>query len=213
MQMTRGSSERIWTDDELLDGLRSNARDAQQELVQRIRQDKEAANTAAPGLVLMSSAYRPRVIPFLRRLCFGRDENALEAWNDTLFRVWDKIETFDETKSTFRTWVFNQARYAGMAITRREGRQGRPVPVEQDRAEDDVPEPRTQREQRALQTGWKRLSETEQEFLKLRFIEGYEPVEIARRFLGGRIPEEHVRVYVNRAVQRLRRFYDEELRR
>jgi RNA polymerase sigma factor (sigma-70 family) len=165
----------------------------------------------------------------------GDLELAKEAWNDALFRVWSRIEAYDEKRSRFRTWLWNQARYAALDLFRRpwEGREEpfageerskrdergrligdplhRALDAEAQRLVED-PEPLLPHEIAALRSAWSRLNEPEQRLLHYRYLVGLEPVEIARRGLAGReIPAEHLRVYVNRAAGRMRRFYEEEL--
>jgi DNA-directed RNA polymerase specialized sigma24 family protein len=64
---------------------------------------------------------------------------------------------------------------------------------------DELPEPLTADEQKAIRRAFDKLTDSEQRLLRHRFVSGLGNVEIARLDLSG-IPEEHVRVYVNRAA-------------
>jgi RNA polymerase sigma factor (sigma-70 family) len=185
-------------------------------LVDQIREDAAAGGEVALGLVLLSRAFRSLVLAYLGHgVLKGQHELALEAWNDTLYRVYTRIGSYDSRRSSFRTWVVNQARYAALSLLRREARE-RAVPQhplpEVAATEPDLPEPLTQREQQAFRRAWGRLTDTERKLLEWRFIHGLRHVEIARKQLSAGLPEEYVRIYVNRSARRLRDFFKEELR-
>jgi DNA-directed RNA polymerase specialized sigma24 family protein len=57
----------------------------------------------------------------------------------------------------------------------------------------------------------RKLTETERSLLRLRFVLGYSYREIAMEYLGEKMPEAHIRVYVNRSKRRLREFYEDAL--
>jgi len=111
-----------------------------------------------------------QIVGFLRsdRFCDGwfRKHPALidEAWNEALYRVYDRIESFDPSRWTLRQWFFRQARWTAMDIRRREVRQlVRQIPVaepsdEEDRTIEPFPEPLTWRELATLKRAFERLT-------------------------------------------------------
>ena len=164
------------------------------------------------GLVLVSRAYRSRLLSYLQRICGGDEQAALEAWNDTLLRVHSRVATYDPSRSRFMTWVFNQGRYAALDILRRD-RRFRQAGHSHDRSDEifEMPAPATASERRCLMKAMSELTETERHLLTLRFVEGFQPAEIARTFGPGGIPDTQIRVYIARAVKRLRDRYLERL--
>jgi RNA polymerase sigma factor (sigma-70 family) len=212
-------------------------------LVAQIKDDVAGGGEDSLGVLLLSKAFRGKVLGWLEHHWFPDDPGmAEEAWNDTLVRVWTRINSYDEGKSAFRTWVWNKARYAALdlrksasrtretpyagdeeAELRRRAESGESRPSdrlakelieEAERGFDGSgeSEPLSGDEARALRRALGRLTKEEQRLLYLRYVLGYRNVEIAREGLAGReLPEEHVRVYVNRAAKRLCRFYEEEL--
>jgi RNA polymerase sigma factor (sigma-70 family) len=216
--------------------------EATRRLVAQIKEDVAGGGKDSLGLRLLAKAFRGRVLGWLERRWFPDDpELAKEAWNDTLWRVWSRINSYDERRSRILTWVMNQARYAALDLiksasrkheipyagdedaemsTRGESGESRPSDllakrlIEEARRLDESgeSEPLTGDEVRALRRALRRLKKEEQRILYLHYVLGYRYVEIARENLVGRVlPEEHVRVYGNRAAKRLGRFYEEEL--
>jgi RNA polymerase sigma-70 factor (ECF subfamily) len=179
---------------------------ATQRLVEQLKEDQKSGGSL--GLRLVSLAFGARVEEFLASRFAGDRAAAEEAWNDTLLRIFLRIETFDASRSSFRTWVYNQARYAALdrrrALSRPSG-----LPFERF-ASDDV-SPLTTHERDALREAFKKLNETQRRLLWERFVFEREPAEIARQpeFVG--VPADHIRVYVNRAAARLREVYEEIL--
>ncbi len=165
-----------------------------------------------PGLCLLAAVLRGPILRYLHRWFQGDQEAAIEAWNDTLFRIHSRVESFDSEKKSFVGWCYDQARYAALDLLRGMKRE-RSLPIGElpdmrDPLSDDFPEPLTGRQERSLQAAWRRLTSTEQKLLRLRYVMGHSNREIADAVMPGR--EEHVRVYVNRALRRLRRFFEEE---
>jgi DNA-directed RNA polymerase specialized sigma24 family protein len=74
------------------------------------------------------------------------------------------------------------------------------------------PEPLTKHEREALLRAFARLTDTQQLLVRARFVAELRHSAIARDVLGGKQNEANVRVYVNRAMAALRRYYDDELR-
>lgn len=181
-------------------------------LVRQLKAEKDSPGNT-PGLVLFALAFRVKLTAYIRRF-LGTDETLTgEAWNDTLYRVHSRIDKFDAENYKFTTWMFIQARHA--AITRLRQHQGY-RPRKDAAGADAAPSgdlSARQGAQRASALGraMRRLSETERKLVRLHYLHGYKYVEIARDGLMGSVPEDHVRVYGNRAIKKLKEFFDEEL--
>jgi RNA polymerase sigma factor (sigma-70 family) len=220
-----------------IEALRRRDLEAERRLVQQLREDFRNVDRSPRGLLLLQRAFRGSIVGWLQRdLLRGDLQTAEEAWNDALFRVWSRIEQYDEDRSRFLTWVWSQARWAALDLKRKsEARRDIPYAGEERAAEPeggdegidllarslekeaarwvDEPEPATRFEERAIKRALDRVTETEQWLLRLRYVHGFRNVDIARKgLLEHPLPEEHVRVYVNRAAKRLRKYYEEELR-
>jgi RNA polymerase sigma factor (sigma-70 family) len=89
---------------------------------------KCAAVATTAGASCFYNRHSARVVGWLEQAFFAGDfQTAEEAWNDTLYRVWSRVEKYDEARSRFTTWVWNQARYAALDL-RRKRRTGREIP-------------------------------------------------------------------------------------
>jgi RNA polymerase sigma factor (sigma-70 family) len=197
---------------QFLEALRNNDDEATRLIVQQIKQDVAVGDSH--GLTLVSRAYFGSIRPFLLRKLDGDDEGASEAWNDTLMRIYTRIDEFDRHKSSFRTWIYNQAGYSALDRNRallRERRAPQALSTEasRDPALDSV---LTGPEVRAVRRAFGRLTETQRRLLWLTAIEGYKPAELAQQGFVD-LPADHVRVYVNRAAAKFKEFYTEELNR
>jgi DNA-directed RNA polymerase specialized sigma24 family protein len=71
----------------------------------------------------------------------------------------------------------------------------------------------TRGEKEALRRAFRRLRPAQRELLWWRYIEGWTPTQIARLKLEGAVPDNHVKVYVARAVSKLAAVYEDEQRR
>jgi RNA polymerase sigma factor (sigma-70 family) len=227
MELQRLASSSDWPDTaQFLDALRAGDRAAGDWIVRQLLDDVAHARSDSPALLLIQLAFRGKVVGWLTRSRFAGDERlALEVWNDTLFRLWARIEKFDPGRSAFQTWVWNQAKWAALDLKRKVAQSQREIPrgradevvdesrqeQEATRAFDEPHEPLTPAEEEAVRRAMRRLAPAEQWLLRLRYVFGFEPVEIARRELAGRaLPEDHVRVYIMRARQKLARLWAEE---
>src|SRR5262249_45434643 len=126
------------------------------------------------------------------------------------------IGDFDRRKSSFRTWVYNQARYSALdrkrALLRERRASWQTVSTTEtghDHALDSVI---SRSETQAVKRAFGRLTETQRRLLWLTAVEGYKPVELAQQGFVD-LPADHVRVYVNRAAAKFKEFYAEELNR
>jgi RNA polymerase sigma-70 factor, ECF subfamily len=195
--------------------LESGAQGPANQLIRQIKEDQKSGGSQ--GLLDLSNAFRARIISFQTKILNGNREAATEAWNDTLVDIWERIDSYDPRRSTFRTWVYNTARYQALARKRRHVRDQRRSVSEPDpdhhgmAAAFELPEPLTDRESAALQRAFRRLKPTQRELLWFRFIEGWLPSEIVREGLVQGVSAESVRVYINRAATRLRELFESEL--
>jgi RNA polymerase sigma-70 factor (ECF subfamily) len=189
--------------------------EATRALVAQIREDAARGGEHAPGLVLFSEAFRGRILGWLKHGRFPADPGAAEeVWNETLLRVWRKAGAYEESRSAFLTWAMNQARWAASDYRRHlpKVQEVTLSPGDDVSAAESEPEPLTKPEREALLRAFAHLTETQQLLVRWRFIAELPHGAIARDVLGGKQSEDNVRVYVNRAMAALRRYYDEELR-
>jgi RNA polymerase sigma factor (sigma-70 family) len=209
---------RRYTASAVLEGLRASDEPIVGAVARQIVTDRNEGLAHSVVLEMVCDAFRGQIIAFLRRVYFPRDQRALEeVWNDTLERAYYRIEQFDMRRSKFGTWLFNQAKYAAWDRVRalerdrkakRASEQTPPVPwrdpfiviVDEEMRE-------------AMRRAYVRLSERDQRLLFLKHVLGCRHNEIARHRLVGDLPEAHVRVYTNRAAQRLASLYLDELDR
>jgi RNA polymerase sigma-70 factor (ECF subfamily) len=161
------------------------------------------------ALEAVALAFYSDVMPFIRRRVGQDPERADEVWSDTLLRVYKRAGTYDRKRSQFRTWVFNQAHYAALDSARRaRARAETPVArLPEQYGGDDLALPLTASDQRALRRAMKRLTPTERQLLWCRHVLGMLPSEIATSEFATELPAEHIRVYLSRAADKLRRLY------
>lgn len=209
---------------DVIKGLRQNHPHHTKLVVDELLASRKATMDGLACMQLIPLAFRDQILGYLEARTFeGRPELANEAWNDALYRVYERIESYDSSRSKLRTWIFNQARWAALAVLRRELR-ARLVPTEdladeladtEERTsvgvEEEVAEKPTKRELGALRRAHRRLTETQQVLLELRFLEDCPYEVIARDKLLAGIPVEHLPVYANRAKDKLARFFAEEM--
>jgi RNA polymerase sigma factor (sigma-70 family) len=163
-------------------------------------------------LRLFAKAFRGKLFAFLVRDFFeGDEQTALDAWNETLYRVRTRVGSFEPSRSAFRTWAWNQARYAALSL-RRNWRRWREMQGLTDVTDPlaDVGDPITAAEQAALYRAFSRLRPRERLLLFYRFVLEWKPRELAAE-LFTEMSAGQIRVAVHRAVERARRFYLEEL--
>lgn len=190
--------------------LRRGDSEAAQLLVRQIRTEKADHDAAAPGLALFNEAFRPQIMRWLVSVLNGDEQAAEECWAEALERVHSRIEIFDASKSKFRTWAYNQARYAAQVRARQEARQAPLAPVDSAERGDpfqDRAQPLTENEKARIRAAFRQLSDRDQQLLRYRILQGIPPSEMGRRGLAGEIPEVQVKVYVQRALERLARLY------
>ena len=138
-----------------------------------------------------------------------------EVWNRTLEAVITRIEKYDATRSKFSTWVFNLGKYAALNELRRRNRERRSVAAMSNEAVQEVEfyeSGFSDLEKRATANALRRLTEGERDLIRQRLVLDLSYDEIFEA-LGGSIKREHLRIYVSRAVVRLKKFTEEELER
>jgi RNA polymerase sigma-70 factor, ECF subfamily len=201
--------DRLFSEGELVDSLRSKQRHETDLVIAQLKEDLRVGASDSDALYAISRAFRPAVRGWLRNQWFRDDPATVdEVWNDTLLRIYSRINAFDPTKSKFTTWIVNQARFAALDALRRQPSQ--PATGTTEAAIEITAEPLTDRERAALRQSWRHLTRTERQILHLRIVLHLTYAEIAGD-LGGELPEAHVRVYCARALKRLRRFYEKEM--
>jgi RNA polymerase sigma factor (sigma-70 family) len=197
---------------EFTDRLRESERSAVRLLLKQLKHDQ--ATSGSTGLALVSKAFSSKLMSFLKRFFRDLDDptsHAEEALNDTLVRILSRCAEYDYGRAKFRTWVFQQARYAALDIRRTARREAGLEPVGGD-SFDTHEVPLTEREKRALRRAFRSLTPTQQRLLHARYVQEHSPTEISRLGLAEGIQETHVKVYVNRAATKLAQRYSDELK-
>jgi RNA polymerase sigma factor (sigma-70 family) len=199
----------------LVEGVRAGDERAVRSLVEEVLRDRAERRPQSRALALVCAAFRPGIVAFLGRQFFrGDDQTVAEVWNETLERAYFRIERFDSKRSKFSTWLFYQARYASLDWIRERDRDARlpdlGLELQIEHLADPLSSLMIDVQEGALRRAFMRLNEQQQRLLFLRHVLGCRHAEIARHRLSEAVPEEHVRVYVNRATKKLRELYAEE---
>jgi RNA polymerase sigma factor (sigma-70 family) len=190
-------------------------------IVAQLKRDRTTG--ASLGLRLVAQAFGRELGGFIVGLSNADSAEVESILSETLERVYTRIDRFDSGKSAFRTWAYEQARYAVLDWYRRCSRA--PTPIDPARMGDeqslqadspgfDLPgevEARSPRERAAVRSAFRTLKPAERELLWWRYVEGKTPTEISRSGLARGIPEDHVKVYVNRAAKKLADAFQREM--
>jgi RNA polymerase sigma factor (sigma-70 family) len=198
----------------LIDGISRGDPALLDALVLQVRNDRTRGGRRSPALEIVCTAFRTQVRRFLRGRYRLDEESLKEVWNDTLLRVYDRLEAFDPQRSALRTWVFNEAIFATRERLTEMKRQTRGDGLALEaggRPNDPMATLMRDFDASAIRRAYLRLNHQQQKLLFLKHVLGCRHTEIARHRLAGELPEEHVRVYVNRASERLRDLYAQEL--
>ena len=198
--------------------MRAGDPDASRLIVSQIRTERDADSRDSLGLTILTLAFERIVQSWLTKVFFdGREDLADEAWNDALLTAWRRINQFDTHRSSFRTWFFNLAKWSAMSILRTEERAAMRVQrVAEVETADDVYDSLEEyysydeKLNAALERAMARLTDAQRRYVQLRVVHGLSHSEISQH-LGGSVPTDHVRVYVNRAIRRLRAIFEEEV--
>jgi RNA polymerase sigma factor (sigma-70 family) len=187
---------------------------ATRRLVRQLREDGETGSSL--GIRLVSAAFGREVAAFISRITHPDETDVESLVLETLQRVYTRIGSYEATRSAFRTWVYEQARYAALDWRREREKTpeplepdevdaGRPVEADLSRAADPAQASLllSNREAAAVRRAFRTLKPTERELLWRRYVEGWTPSEMSRAGFAKGVPEEHVRVYVNRAAKKL----------
>jgi RNA polymerase sigma factor (sigma-70 family) len=199
----------------LVEGVRAGDERAVRSLVEEVLRDRAERRPQSRALALVCAAFRPGIVAFLGRQFFrGDDQTVAEVWNETLERAYFRIERFDSKRSKFSTWLFYQARYVSLDWIRERDRHARlpdlGLELQGEHLADPLSSLMIDVQEGALRRAFMRLNEQQQRLLFLRHVLGCRHAEIARHRLSEAVPEDHVRVYVNRATKKLRELYAEE---
>jgi RNA polymerase sigma factor (sigma-70 family) len=205
-------------EERFIERLRSTELHATRRLISQLKDDRSSGGSL--GLQLVSRAFGRELATYIARI-FPEGTNDVESLlNETLQRVLTRIDSFDSSRSAFRTWLYEQAKYAVLDAKRKDRRQLDTPPEHESDLEDgleaavaDDAGPLTSREKTALRSAMRKLNPLQRQLLWWRYVMGYTPTEIARQKLAEGVREEHVKVYVSRAVQKLRDLYLLEVRR
>jgi RNA polymerase sigma factor (sigma-70 family) len=199
------------TDAGFLASLTAGDPEATEWLLDRLRAERLAGPSEYEGLRLFARAFEGKLVAFLERFFAGDKQVALDAWNETLYRVRTRVDCYDAELSQFRTWATNEARYAALGLLRT-WRRWREMPrlTNWPDAAMEERDPLTAAERAAIQRAFARLRERERDLLFYRFVLEWKPSELARDLFGN-MTEGHVRVALHRAIERARRYYLEEL--
>lgn len=69
------------------------------------------------GLRLLYTSYSPALFGLAKKQ-LGNEEDAEEALQNTFQKIWNKIDQFDSSKSSFFTWMYNIMRNTAIDISR-----------------------------------------------------------------------------------------------
>src|SRR5690349_5770996 len=90
--------------------LASKDRAATRTVLSLLRDESEAKRSA--GVRIVVRAFASRLRAFVSPIVGGDPEIADEVVNETFLRIALRIGGFDPTRAAFRTWVYQQAKYA-----------------------------------------------------------------------------------------------------
>ena len=185
--------------------LRGGDEAAEKLVVEQIRHDKDEGKRDGVGLIILTAAYTPIARTHLnRRLPWVPWDEREDAWHRALYRIWERIETYDAARSKFRTWVCRMAQWQSPrrrvsdALTYAAG------PEVPDRPAHEEGDGITPEQQERLGRALSRLTEGQRDLLEMRFRDGLSYDEIIER-LDREVTVEAVRIAVHRIVLRLRR--------
>ena len=97
------------------------------------------------GLIYMTDHYGYIIKAVLRKHLFRLSDKEEECMNDVLWAVWQNIESYDPSKSSFSSWLAGVSRYKAIDCKRKYIKQlsessldSFPYPVEDRKAENDL---------------------------------------------------------------------------
>lgn len=126
-----------------------------------------------------------------------RDELVIEILNDTLLAIWDNIDSFDESRSSFKNWCAGVAKYKAIDAIRKENRH---KSIELSQVENNVcieEDFSIDESQEIL----KLLSDEDREIFRKLFVEGYSYDDLSKIT---EIPKDRLYNKVSRSKKKLR---------
>ena len=137
-----------------------------------------------------------------------------ELINTIFWKTFNNLEIFDDSKASFYTWIMSITRNEILMYFRSNKKKiENEVPLEEDfeicRESFNEPEEKVLQEEESfkLKAAIQRLNEREQKILTLKYWLDFSNSEIAKTF---DITTENVRVILNRAREKLKKFLSEE---
>lgn len=168
--------------------------------------------------MLLAEAFGSQLHAFIGRLT--RDPSPVsDIFEETLERVFRKVDSYEPSRSAFRTWVYEQARYSVLDWYRQH-RHLRDTQVDAVLETVEDPSPGVEEitngtsraESRAMRRALRRLTPTQRQLLWWVDVCGMRPSEVARAGLAGEIRPDQAKVYVWRARQELQKRFEQEIR-
>lgn len=183
-------------------------------IYQQLLADATSDASHSEGLLAISVLWERPVCRRIISRYIADEEGQEEAWKEALYLIYSRVAGFDPTRSRFGTWVFNQGKYAALNEKRRRARDRRRDRAASEYIENEIIEfdisDWSDRERKAAFRAMKRLTENERIMIEQRVLLDASYEEIFEE-LGGSVKRDHIRIYVGRAIERLKKFCAEEL--
>jgi len=111
---------RSFDEERLVRDLRAKDPTTTRHLIGQLIEDRETRGSV--GLEIVVKAFGREVHAFIWRLAGRDDDGAQEVFAEWLQRVLSRAPSFDASRSSFRTWLYQQAKYSAADWRRRESR-------------------------------------------------------------------------------------------
>ncbi|TVT28082.1 sigma-70 family RNA polymerase sigma factor [Salinicoccus cyprini] len=171
----------------------------EEQMVQLIRSQDET------GIRYLLQHYGGLMKSVSQRHLYHLESHIDECMNDALLAVWNHIEDFNPSQSSFKNWVLSITRFKAIDLLRKHSK-------EKHEACDEHPAIHEDQHQQLWEEEWndliKDLNDKDQQLMTLVFVEGYS-VEDAARMNG--TSRDNVYNRISRARKKLRRHKDEHL--
>jgi RNA polymerase sigma-70 factor, ECF subfamily len=180
---------------------RQTADRSDEELIQDVAARKPEALTA------LYSRYAPLVFHIG---CQSLDTaSAEEIVQDVFFSIWQKADTYDRARGTFRPWMLQIAHYRVLNELRSRSRRPQAIPDEQGAIIEGLPDPNREPveeswreyQRQAVQSAVRRLPSSQRQALSLAFFEDLTHEQVAETL---RLPLGTVKTRIRSGMQRLR---------
>ncbi len=220
-------SGRLYTAEQLRTLLSARDHHASEDLRRQLARDVASSSSHSAALIAigvgLGGGLKDYARNVLRKLSSGRNvdpEMLDEVYNDMLTRIYIRYPQYDARRGGFVGWLYAQMHFACLDRMREHLQQTEYERKLRDKSlllfesyTEDFPEPPGPKELDALRRAMERLTPAQRALITARYVQGYEPVEIARSGFDEKLTTDNVRVYVKRSLERLRRLYDEERER